>query len=362
MLASVVCSASIFVLFVCRYEDILLKLLEPHSFKYELRCSRETFEQIVQDLHPYMVRETTRIKAPVPSHKRVALGLYHYAHGVDWTVTGAKFDLAGPTAFKIVHEFIHAVLVVYSNRIHFPLGGPELEQIIKGFESKRQMPNCCGAIDCSHFLISAPLVGNRRGYYDRSGRMSVILQGVVDSQGRFLDCVAGWPGSVNDKRVFANSTLAKMWKAKQIFQEPVVQIDGCNIKPYLVGDAGYTLAPYCIIPYPGRRLPQDKDLFNFWQSSTRIIVEGAFGRLKGRFRWLNGILNIRNPEMHTRIITVGCILHNLMMDFDDQYDKQWDDGVRLRCGSQINLTANRNIDAKDIRDRLCQYMNRVNSG
>ena len=44
---------------LCRYENVLMKLLEPHSFKYELRCSRETFDEIVQDLHNHMAKENT---------------------------------------------------------------------------------------------------------------------------------------------------------------------------------------------------------------------------------------------------------------------------------------------------------------
>ncbi len=261
-----------------------MKLLEPHSFKYELRCSRETFDEIVQDLHNHMVKEKTNWKDPVAVDKRVALGLYHFAHGNDWAITGAKFDLAGPTAYQITCQIISAVLLVYRDRIHYPQHGGALLNIMKGFESKRHLPNCCGAIDCSHIMVSAPYVDNRRGYYDRSGKISVILQAVVDSQGRFLDCVAGWPGSVNDRRVFSHSKLAQLWRTGQIFQEPVFQIDGCNIKPYLVGDAGYTFEPFMIVPYPGKNLPPHQDRFNFWQSSTRIVVEGAFGRLKGRFR------------------------------------------------------------------------------
>ena len=345
----------------CRYEDILLKLLEPHSFKAELRCTRETFDEIQQDLHDFMVKETTNCKEPVAADKRVALGLWHFAHGNDWAITGAKFDLAGPTAYQIVRQFIRAVLRVYSDRIKFPRSGQALHNIIKGFESKRQMPNCCGAIDCSHIMVSAPCVGNRRGYYDRSGKMSVILQAVVDSQGRFLDVVTGWPGAVNDRRVFSHTRLAQLWRTGQIFQEPVVVIGGCNIKPYLVGDAGYTFEPFMMVPYPGHNLPPHQENFNFWQSSTRIIVEGAFGRLKGRFRWLNGTLNMRNPEMHTRIITAGCILHNVMMDHDDQYDVEWDLGVRLRCGNQINTATSMPLTASDVRDKLCNHLNQVNN-
>ena len=64
--------------------------------------------------------------------------------------------------------------------------------------------------------------------------------------------------------------------------------------------------------------------------------------------------------MHTRIITAGCILHNLMMDHDGQYDVEWDHGVRLRCGNQINSATNTVLTADDVRDKLCKHLNEVN--
>ena len=90
---------------------------------------------------------------------------------------------------------------------------------------------------------------------DCTGKMSVMMQAVVDSQGHFLDIVAGYPGSSNDKRVFglSESQLGHGLAKQEIMQKPVVQIDGVNMKPYLVGDAGYTLQPYCMVPpYPGQ--------------------------------------------------------------------------------------------------------------
>lgn len=64
-------------------------------------------------------------------------------------------------------------------------------KVMKGFESRRQMPNCRGAIDCSHILISTPSICDHKAYHDRNHQVSVILQAVVDSQGRFLDVFAG---------------------------------------------------------------------------------------------------------------------------------------------------------------------------
>ncbi|KAH9457036.1 hypothetical protein Pst134EA_020936 [Puccinia striiformis f. sp. tritici] len=54
---------------------------------------------------------------------------------------------------------------------------------------------------------------------------------------------------------------------------------------FLVGDAGYPGNMDILLPYPSVATPQN-EWYNFIQSSTRIVVEQAFGRLKNRFRIL----------------------------------------------------------------------------
>ena len=52
------------------------------------------------------------------------------------------------------------------------------------------------------------------------------MQAVVDSQGRFMDVVTGLPGSVNDKRIFAESDLRDILRTREMLFEPVVKLDG----------------------------------------------------------------------------------------------------------------------------------------
>ena len=70
----------------------------------------------------------------------------------------------------------------------------------------RGMPSVIGAIDGSHFPVKAPVLCPEN-YINRGGFHSVILQAVCDHRMHFTDCYAGWPGSVNDARVFKNSDL-----------------------------------------------------------------------------------------------------------------------------------------------------------
>lgn len=116
--------------------------------------------------------------------------------------------------------------------------------------------------------------------------------------------------------MFSQSSIG-MTCCRDEWTEPVVHFAGGTIRPYLIGDSGYTLAPNMMVPYPGHHLTQRQKPWPLahWHS-TRIIVEQACGRdrLKGRFRWFSGRMAIRSPLDYARAIWAGCILHDLLMD------------------------------------------------
>jgi hypothetical protein len=95
-------------------------------------------------------------------------------------------------------------------------------------------------------------------------------------------------------------------------------------KLYLV-DAGYACRTGFLPPYRGvryhltefgsRNHPTNaKELFNLRHSSLRVIVERAFGALKGRF------IIIDNKSFHkyktqVKLVLACCILHNWIIGF-----------------------------------------------
>ena len=230
---------------------------EQADFRRCLRADRDTFNFLVTGLTPLMEKAHTFRGNTIQVDKRVAIGLWHYAHGGTILNTGEKFGVSAAAAHGILSEFIDAVIKVFEDKVTF-LSGEALHQVMKGFESRRQFPNCVGAIDCSHILIYTPAIEHTKGYCDRNGKMSVVLQGVCDSQGRFLDINSGWPGSVNDKRVFLRSPLYTALKGRRVLKEPVVSINDMNVLPYLVGDAGYMLVMNVRAPPPVIFLSQRK--------------------------------------------------------------------------------------------------------
>ena len=327
-------------------------LYSDADFKRRMRADRPTFFKLVDALRPRMEKQTTNFKRPVPVEKRVAAALYHYGHGGSLEDIADQFDVSLALMHEILHEFTDAVIDILGNELSWPSDARRQQYVIDGFYNKQLLPNCCGAIDCSHILVTTPDGEAPRPYVDRGGHKSTILQAVVDGQGRFLDVFAGWPGSVHDQRVFHHSPIYEHITRHGLLDGPTTMVQGKEIGPWLAGDAGYKLEPWMIIPFPGLHLNQAKQDFNFKQSSTRIIVEQAFGRLKGRFRWLNGVLYLAKSSRHCDVIVAACILHNFMISMNDVYDVTWREGVNLRVARSTLRSNGKNLAGSDVRDVL----------
>ncbi|XP_026823903.1 putative nuclease HARBI1 [Ooceraea biroi] len=132
-----------------------------------------------------------------------------------------------------------------------------------------------GAIDGSHIKIASPKE-NPECYINRKGYHSIQLQVICDSNLKFLHCYVGQVGSVHDMRVFRLLGFQNMC-TEENFPE----------NSHILGDSAYGIQKYLICPFKDNgNLTQNKKIFNYRHSATRIVIENAFGLLKGRFRRL----------------------------------------------------------------------------
>lgn len=78
-------------------------------------------------------------------------------------------------------------------------------------------------------------------YKCRKLHYAVVLQAICDADLRFMDCYAGYPGSVGDYRIFRNSDIYKE-------VERNVQ-DFFPDDEFIIGDKAYPTLKWCIPPY-----------------------------------------------------------------------------------------------------------------
>ena len=168
-----------------------------------------------------------------------------------------------------------------------------------------------GAIDASHIPIQAP-AEHQLEYNNRKMTHSVILQAVCDHSRKFTNCFAGFPGSAHDSRVLSNSQLCKLVERDQHVLFP-------NDGYHLVGDTAYPLHSWLLTPFKDfGSLSAEQVRYNAKLSKTRVVIECAFGLLKGRFRRLKLISS--KIENIPDIIVASCVLHNMCLLNNDSED------------------------------------------
>ncbi|XP_008184876.1 protein ALP1-like [Acyrthosiphon pisum] len=196
------------------------------------------------------------------------------------------------------------------------------QTVVQKFNSLRgehSFPGVFGAIDGCHISILAPWEKrtkmpklNRTMFYNRKQVPTVLLQGIVDSDLKFIDCFAGWPGSSHDARVFRRSIIGE----KLLSQPCVILPPGCHI----LGDGAYPLTSTLMVPFKDNGHLSDSQLkFNKCLSSSRVVIEQAFRKLIGRFRKLKH-MDIYHKENCSKVITAACCLHNLCIDNSDDFN------------------------------------------
>jgi len=148
---------------------------------------------------------------------------------------------------------------------------------------------------------------------------------LIDHEGRIRNTNMEWdptPGGRSDASVYSTSDLAVWIQARSQDVAGIRDIAGVEMSYWVAGDGGYCLRPGLFIPYtkqPGAdQLPEAHRDFNFWFSSTRMLVEEVFGVLKGRWRILTSFhhLPYQPKEVH-QIFTCCAILHNLNIHWGD---------------------------------------------
>ncbi|MCO5575736.1 hypothetical protein L7F22_029539 [Adiantum nelumboides] len=197
------------------------------------------------------------------------------------------FGVGKATVSKVIRKFENALLEYRVHFIFWPRNPLHMEEVKRGFFLQRGLPNCSGALDVTRVNMEKPKCGSGIDWFDRNKNYSMSVQCIVDMDLRFMDVFAGWPGSANDKRILRNSSFAQCVERGFYLNGRSFQNRNLTICEYVVADGSYTLSDWLMTPYV---LPQTnrETKFNSKLSSTRIVVERAFRRLKNQWRFLNG--------------------------------------------------------------------------
>ncbi|XP_062516381.1 uncharacterized protein LOC134191776 [Corticium candelabrum] len=339
------------------WDFVVQRTFSARDWKENFRMCRETFLYLCEKLRHEIEPEVTHLRASICIEKRVAVTVWYLATNVEYRTISHLFGIGRSTVCSIVHSTCRAIVhCLMSGYITFPTG-EMLTDVVKGFSQSFNFPQCAGAIDGCHIPVSPPAL-NHTDYYNRKGWYSVILQAVVDHKYLFRDINVGWPGSVHDARVLANSSIFQNAESGLILNEQQKEIEGCTIPVFLVGDSAYPLKNWLLKPFPHNdHLTDEKKNFNYRISKARIVVENAFGRLKARWRRLmkKNDMQIRHVQ---HVIAACCVLHNVCEIHGDSFDDDWMEETDLQLQHAETHTVRDTVNDRTaaIRETLVSHL------
>ncbi|XP_011197698.3 putative nuclease HARBI1 isoform X2 [Bactrocera dorsalis] len=277
--------------------------MEDDVFYSHFRMKKSIFQKLQIAIKPWWnSSETGRLA--ITLKKALQITIWKLSNNCSFRDVSDRFDVAAGLAYKVFLKIIKMICRLKGDVNKFPKTAAEQKQ--EEFTNLRYnpFPFVIGCIDGTHIPISRP-IRDEISYRNRKGTYSIITQAIVDSRMRFMDAFISCPGACHDASVWQSSSVRKAIISKEI---------KIYSNYHLLGDGGYPLELFLMVPYRDNGfLTPMQSKYNAILSSTRVVVEQAFGVLKKKNRILKYI-EAQRPYM-PKLITMACmIVHNIIIE------------------------------------------------
>merc|ERR1711865_287841 len=292
--------------------------LTPKEFRRFYKLDKENFKKVLKRIVPHMKKVS-----PHCARDQAVPYELEFACTLRWLAGGNYMDIylmhgISESAFwRGIHAVVYALLIEYGDQElgEDKFSDPEqTEKIEKTFDvaTGGLIRGCIGAIDGMACKIKRPADSeceNPHSYFSRKGFYAVVLQAICDGNCLFLWGSILCGGSTHDSTCWTITDLARKFERGEV-----------DLRYFLVGDDAYSASEQMLTPFPGsHKWKSPEDCYNFHQSSTRIRIEMAFGRLVQRFGILWRPLGCK-LDFVAPVLLSCMILHNLCFDNKCSHD------------------------------------------
>ena len=306
-------------------------------FKQTFRVSRKTFNFILSRIHHKLERQTL-CEEPVSPEFRLAICLYRLGRGDYFYSISEMVGLGRSTVSTIVNEVTEAIVSCLWKECvvsHMPKTEQEFKDKIMDMEELWQFPYSWAAVDGCHIAIKCPPGGAiaRKEYHNFKNFYSIILMTLVDAKYRFVWGSCGFPGNSHDSIVLQSTSLWSDIKNGKLLPNFIQEEEDISVPPLMLGDSAFPFESFLMKPYSNAVLTKQQRYFNYRLSRARMVIESAYGQLKGRWRFL---LRKSEGNLHeTKVAALSCmVLHNICLDKKDTLPKKLDVSIDPRTNQK----------------------------
>ncbi|KAF7073280.1 hypothetical protein CFC21_078300 [Triticum aestivum] len=333
------------------YRGTLFSLEDAQTFESVFKMTRRTFRYICSlvslELN-YMTCYTFADGRELSLQDLVAIVLRRLYSSEPPETIGSTVGVNESTVLLVTESFV----AVLCNRAKHHLLWPDSSRMYKiksMFDKIHNMNNCCGVI-CTTRIPFGP---NRDSEY----YCSVIMQVIIDPEMRFTNIWLASTGSMNPFSILHNSSLFNECQKGDLLNgnKLKVALDGSEVGEYIIGDVEYPLLPWLLTPYKEEELSDSKVEFNRRHSAaTTCMLNNVLARFKGTWKYLQEETWWPvNPDTLSNIINACCILHNIVIDMEDDAAMPSSEAEDWSYHQQVRQLANE--DAVRARDMLSQF-------
>lgn len=286
------------------FEETMENFLPDDWLDY-LHMSKDSFDQLCGKLRPELEH-----RHDLPLRTCVAVTLVQLATGMGLKTLAARFQMDHQTAEQILRKVCVAIVMVLKPLyIRWP-GEEALDDIADQFKTHWGFPHCVGVLGSLH--VPARPRTRDRVFLNSQGWSSVVMQAVVNQEGRFWDVSAGLPGGTDDSGVLRQSELWREAEKGLLSPQPSHSLMGQPVGYVLLGNQAYPLRSWLLKCYPeSPDLTEEQHAFNTQLSRSRSPIESAFLRLRARWRCLHMCLDTCLFDHMPAVIQACCVLHNM---------------------------------------------------